>query len=68
MSYGDETEHSGKIRVHVLDPGKTRTRMRQLAFPGEEPETVKPPEVVADFILGRLASDAPTGELVRVDA
>ena len=42
--------------------------MRELAFPGEEPESVKPPRVVADFITERLASDARTGELVRVDA
>ena len=42
--------------------------MRALAFPGEEPDSVKPPEVVAEFILQRLASDAPTGELVRVDS
>lgn len=68
LSYGDETEHSGKIRVHVIDPGATRTRMRELAFPGEEPESVKPPEVAADFIVRRLTSEAPTGELVRVEA
>jgi NAD(P)-dependent dehydrogenase (short-subunit alcohol dehydrogenase family) len=67
LTYGDETQTVGKIRVHVIDPGATRTRMRALAFPGEEPEQVKPPEVVADFILQRLLSDAPTGELVRVD-
>jgi NAD(P)-dependent dehydrogenase (short-subunit alcohol dehydrogenase family) len=64
-TYADETEHTGRIRVHIVDPGATRTRMRQLAFPGEEPENVKPPEVVADFILGRVLSDVPTGELVR---
>lgn len=68
LTYGDETAHSGKMRVHVVDPGATRTRMRELAFPGEEPDSVKPPQEVADFILARLASDAPTGELVRVDA
>lgn len=68
LTYGDETEHSGKIRVHVVDPGATRTRMREIAFPGEEPETVKPPEVAAKFIVERLTSDAPTGELVRVDS
>ena len=39
--------------------------MRQLAFPGEEPESVKPPEVVAEFVLQRVLSDAPSGELVR---
>ena len=67
-AYADETEHTGRVRVHIVDPGATRTRMRQLAFPGEEPESVKPPQAVADFILDRLTSDAKTGELVRADA
>jgi NAD(P)-dependent dehydrogenase (short-subunit alcohol dehydrogenase family) len=64
-AYAEETGHTKRIRVHIVDPGATRTRMRSLAFPGEEPEDVKPPEVVADFIVGRLLSDAPSGELVR---
>ena len=67
-SYADETEHTGRMRVHIVNPGATRTRMRELAFPGEDPETVKPPQVVADFILQRLLSDAKTGELIRADA
>ncbi len=68
LTYGDETAHAGKIRVHVVDPGATRTRMRELAFPGEDPDEVKPPQVVADFIVNRLISDSATGELVRVDS
>ena len=67
-AYADETEHSGRLRVHIVDPGATRTRMRQLAFPGEEPESLKGPEVVAEAILARLLSEAPTGERVRVDS
>jgi len=67
-TYADETEYSGKLRVHIVDPGATRTRMRANAFPGEEPDSVKPPEVVAAAILERLLADAPTGEKVRVDA
>jgi len=67
-AYADETEHSGKLRIHIVDPGATRTRMRALAFPGEEPDSVKPPEVVARAILDRLSGDAPTGEKIRVDA
>ena len=66
-SYADETRHSGRIRVHIIDPGATRTRMRQLAFPGEEPSSLKPPEVVAASILDRLQSDAATGERMRVE-
>jgi NAD(P)-dependent dehydrogenase (short-subunit alcohol dehydrogenase family) len=68
LAYADETEHAGRIRVHVVDPGATRTRMRQLAFPGEEPASVKPPEVAAKAILDRLLADAKTGERVRVEA
>jgi NAD(P)-dependent dehydrogenase (short-subunit alcohol dehydrogenase family) len=68
LAYADETEHAGKIRVHVIDPGATRTRMRQLAFPGEEPGTVKPPEEVAAAIVQRLLSNVGTGERIRVEA
>jgi NAD(P)-dependent dehydrogenase (short-subunit alcohol dehydrogenase family) len=68
LAYADETEHVGRIRVHVVDPGATRTRMRQLAFPGEEPSSVKPPEVAAAAILERLTAEAKTGERIRVEA
>ena len=67
-SYADETAHTGTIRVHIVDPGATRTRMRALAFPGEEPESIKPPETVAAAIVERITADAPTGEKLRVDA
>ena len=36
-AYADETEYSGRIRVHIVDPGATRTRMRALAFPAKNP-------------------------------
>ena len=67
-AYADETAYLDRIRVHIVDPGATRTRMRQLAFPGEEPESVKPPEVVAEAIVQRLLADVPTGEKIRVEA
>jgi NAD(P)-dependent dehydrogenase (short-subunit alcohol dehydrogenase family) len=67
-AYADETAFTGRLKVHIIDPGATRTRMRALAFPGEEPESVKPPEVVARSIVERLAVDARTGEKVRIEA
>ena len=67
-TYADETAYTGRMRVHIIDPGATRTRMRALAFPGEEPDQVKPPEVVAQAILERLRGDAATGEKARVEA
>ncbi|MFL6764894.1 MAG: SDR family NAD(P)-dependent oxidoreductase [Sphingomicrobium sp.] len=65
-AYADETAYTGRIRVHIIDPGATRTRMRALAFPGEEPESVKPAEAVGQAIVQRLTADAPTGERIRV--
>jgi len=67
-AYADETEHTGRIRVHIVDPGATRTRMRALAYPGEEPESVKPPETVAGAIVERVTAEGATGEKIRVEA
>jgi NAD(P)-dependent dehydrogenase (short-subunit alcohol dehydrogenase family) len=67
-AYSDEIEYLGRMKVHIVDPGATRTRMRALAFPGEEPESVKPPEVVARSIVERLSEDVPICEKVRIEA
>ena len=66
-AYADEQEYTGKLRVTILDPGATRTRMRALAFPGEEPSEVKAPEVVAERLLQLLSEERPTGQKVRVE-
>ena len=66
-AYADETAHAGKLRVQIIDPGATRTRMRQLAFPGEEPGALKGPEMVAAAILEHLQGNAVTGSRVRID-
>lgn len=67
-AYADETEFTNKLRIHIIDPGATRTRMRALAFPGEEPESVKSPQTVGEAILKRIQADVPTGEKVRIEA
>ena len=61
-SYADENEQLGKIRVHVVDPGATRTAMRARAFPGENPDDLKGPEAVAEAMAQRILSD-DTGRL-----
>ena len=66
-AYADETAHAGKLRVQIVDPGATRTRMRQMAFPGEEPDSVKAPETVAAAILDLLQGEAATGSRAQVD-
>jgi NAD(P)-dependent dehydrogenase (short-subunit alcohol dehydrogenase family) len=58
--YAQEVERISSIRVALLDPGATRTDMRARAYPGEDPATLKPPEVVADHIVALLQTDFST--------
>jgi len=49
-TYAAETS-STPVRVNLLNPGPTRTRMRALAMPGEDPMTLPTPDDVAAKIL-----------------
>ena len=62
LSYGEEMRNLGKLRTAIINPGRTRTDMRARAYPGEDPQSVKAPGVVADRIVEILASDFETGE------
>ena len=53
----DELEVETPIRVNSIDPGRVRTRMRALAFPGEDPISVQPAEDIMDAYI-YLMSDA----------
>lgn len=39
------------VRVNIVNPGPVRTEMRQQAFPGEDPMTLRTPEDVAEGFL-----------------
>jgi len=66
-AYGDEMEAISRVRVAILDPGATRTAMRERAFPGEDPMSVKEPAVVAERIAALAASGFVAGHRERVD-
>jgi short-subunit dehydrogenase len=66
QAYGEEVEGISNVRVALLDPGATRTAMRERAYPGEDPASVKPPEVVADRIVELVASDFASGHVERI--
>ncbi len=66
-SYAQEVEKLSNIRVVILDPGATRTEMRAKAYPGEDPKTVKPPEVVAERIVTLCQSDFTAVHRERVE-
>ena len=56
-SHGKEVERISEMRVAILDPGATRTQMRARAYPGEDPQTVKPPEAVGEHIAEMMVQD-----------
>jgi NAD(P)-dependent dehydrogenase (short-subunit alcohol dehydrogenase family) len=64
-SYAKEIGHTN-IRANLLDPGAMRTGMRSTAFPGEDPNTLRPPEDIAPVAVS-LAEAACTlhGQVAR---
>ena len=66
-TYAQEVERISETRVAIVDPGKTRTQMRARAYPGEDPQTVKPPETVADRIVALLAEDFSSPHRERIE-
>jgi NAD(P)-dependent dehydrogenase (short-subunit alcohol dehydrogenase family) len=53
------------IKVNLLSPGPLRTAMRARAMPGEDPQTLAPPDAVAPLIVELLSPSCDkNGELV----
>jgi NAD(P)-dependent dehydrogenase (short-subunit alcohol dehydrogenase family) len=62
-TYAAETS-STAVRVNLFDPGATRTRMRAMVMPGEDPMTLPTPDEVAERIVDLcLPGLAETGKL-----
>ncbi len=45
------------VRVNLFNPGPLRTHMRAQAMPGEDPDTLKPPDAVVPDIVRMLSPD-----------
>lgn len=54
----DELENTSNIRVNCINPGGTRTGMRQSAFPAEHPEDVPTPESIMPLYLHLMSPDS----------
>ena len=67
-SWAGESEQTS-LRINMLNPGGTATRMRASAFPGENPETLPAPGDIAPAFLALLDDDCQLhGELVDARA
>jgi NAD(P)-dependent dehydrogenase (short-subunit alcohol dehydrogenase family) len=66
-TYAAETATTN-VRVNLLNPGPTRTRMRAALMPGEDPMTLKTADSVADQIVAMCLPDfQETGKLYDCD-
>jgi NAD(P)-dependent dehydrogenase (short-subunit alcohol dehydrogenase family) len=66
-TYASENEKT-TVRANIINPGPTRTSMRPVAYPGEDPKTVKPPEDVTEtFIKLAEASCDLNGKIIQVE-
>ena len=66
LSYAEEVQNLSRVKVALVDPGKTRTKMRALAYPGEDPATLKEPTVVGEAVAKLLSNDFATGVRLAV--
>lgn len=67
LAYAQEVVNISKVKVAIVNPGATATRMREKAFPGEDPATLKAPAVVGDAIARLVANGFETGCRIRVE-
>lgn len=66
-TYAAEVERLSPLRVAIVDPGATRTEMRARAYPGEDPMTLKTPDVVATRLVALLTDGFDTLHRERID-
>lgn len=65
-AYAEETRNVGRIRVAIIDPGATATKMREKAYPGEDPATLKSPATVGTHVADLVTSGFESLHRARV--
>jgi NAD(P)-dependent dehydrogenase (short-subunit alcohol dehydrogenase family) len=59
LTWAAEIANTSTVKANLIDPGIVRTRMRQLAFPGEWPESLPAPETITDSFVELAHADCP---------
>lgn len=63
----DELEDNTTVHVNCIDPGTVRSRLRALAYPGEDPNSLPSAETVVPAYLhfmGQAGTDATSGKRI----
>jgi len=67
LAYGQEMANISKIKVAIVDPAATATKMRESAFPGEDQATLKSPAVVGNAIAQLVSDGFDNGHRIRIE-
>ena len=52
-----EENKQNNLSISIIDPGKTNTKMRKQAMPGEDKSDLQNPNEVAKFIVKKVIAD-----------
>jgi len=58
QTWADELEEITKIRVNSINPGATRTKMRAMAYPAENPSQLKTPNDIMPIYVYLMSNDS----------
>lgn len=67
LAYAEEVARISKIRVAIVNPGATATKMREKAYPGEDQAALKAPSVVGDAITRLVVDGFETGFRTKIE-
>ena len=56
--FADELENTSRIRVNCINPGPVRTKLREEAYPAEDPETNPLPEEIMNLYVYLMCDES----------
>jgi NAD(P)-dependent dehydrogenase (short-subunit alcohol dehydrogenase family) len=66
--YAKETKQL-KLKVNIIDPGKTGTALRAAAFPGEDQNKIKKPEILVPHFVTLISENCSShGEIIKLNS
>lgn len=66
-TWAAEVERISKLRINLVDPGVVATRMREIAFPGEDKTKIAQPEDVTEPFVELAEADCTRhGEVISI--
>jgi NAD(P)-dependent dehydrogenase (short-subunit alcohol dehydrogenase family) len=64
LSWADELRDA-RLRINLFDPGIMATRLRRMAFPGEDQAALRPPAEIAPALAALcLPAETRHGEII----